>query len=213
MRIPVQHQLTNLRVSNPVVQNLLPAQAVVIHANVIDVDAAVIGADGDSNRTELGETFAAGILDRTGHDAVDVHQNQTVLVLFLHNDGQPDMLVVLVQRADLILSAFEYDVLRSNADANIICKTGQQRNGIVGYLSGGKLNLDGLAGCFEVVLKHLIRDYHAGIVHKAKNIDAVSVVLPTIQPPAEVLEFRFNVTVFPFRPGLLIVAASLRIQV
>ena len=84
------------RVCNPVVEDLAAFKIIVIYADAVEVDSAVIGADANADRVRLREVVAGRVLYYARHNAVDIDVHEPVLAPLFYDERDADVLVLLV---------------------------------------------------------------------------------------------------------------------
>ena len=195
--IPGQEIFNGLGIGDPVVEDLVAGEAVVVDPDAVDVRGAGVGADGDAHRAALGEVIVRGVLDRAGEDAVDVDQDQAVLRPLLHHEGQADVLVLLVLGGDLALLRGQGCFLRRHLNAPASGEAGDHGGVVVHDITGGKLQLDGFASGAEVLGKDLQGNGDSGVARHPQGRDAVGVGCPAVGSPIESREAGGDAAVAP----------------
>ena len=193
---PVEHQIDVLRLRDPVVDDLLRREVVVIDTDAVDVDSRVGRADDDVRRGRLLEVVRIRVLDDLRHDAVDVDIHETVLRPLLNDECQADVLLLFELDVDLGLLRFEHCGLRSHFETLVVRPAGQDLCIVVHDLPGSQLDLDGLAGASRVILEDLIGNRQDRVACGTKHGVAVLVLLPAIVDELEVREGTCDVVRF-----------------
>ena len=206
--VPLQHGFHHLGVRDPVVQNLVPGQVVVIDADAVQVDGGIPGADGDIHRHNLGKVIIRRVLHHTGHDAAQVAVNQPIGGFLLHHESQAQMLVFLVPGGDFLLLRAQGCQLGRDGDAAIAAHTGQHHRVVIHNIPGGELDLDGLAGGTEVLSEGLHRNGQCGIAGHTENRDIVLVQLPSVRGEVEAGEAGGDRAILPYSRVLFGVAPT-----
>lgn len=85
--VPIHQRGPHLGVGDPVGQDLMPGQVVVVDPDAVQVQGALAGTDADIHGLHLGEVIVRRVLDDPGGDAVDVHQQEPVLGPLLRHEG------------------------------------------------------------------------------------------------------------------------------
>ena len=147
-----------LRIRDPVVENLMPGKVVVIHPDAVNIRRAFVASESDIHWRALGEVVVRRILNRTGHDAVDVNIHQAIFVLFLHDEAQPDMFIFLELGADFRLFRLESRLLSRNLDSASTAHPICDNRVVIQNVSGAEFDLDCLASTAEVGLKRFVAD-------------------------------------------------------
>ena len=195
--VPLQHGLHHLGVGDPVVQNLVPGQVIVIDPDAVQVNGGIPGTNGNIHRHTLSEVIVCRVLHHTGHDAIDVAVDEPVDGFLLHHKGQAQVLVLLVPGGDLLLLGAKSRQLRRDGDTAIAAHAGQHHSIVVHNIPGGKFDLDGLAGGTEVLPEGLHRNGQSGIAGHPENGDIVLIQLPAVRGEVETREAGDNRAILP----------------
>ena len=166
-QVALQHIAAVLGVRDPVVQHLEAGQVVVIDANTVQVDRAVVGADGNAHGRSLGEVVVGRVLHDAAHDAVDVAIDQPVLHALLDHKGQTHVFVFLVLGENGGLLRRHGRQLGRQYNATPAGQAGQDHSVVVHDVTGRELDLDSFASAAEVSAEDVQRDFHAGVARHA----------------------------------------------
>ena len=206
--VPLQHGLHHLGVGDPVVQNLVPGQVIVIDTDAVEVNGSIPGANGNIHRHTLSEVIVRRVLHHTGHDAIDVAVDEPVDGFLLHHKGQAQVLVLLVPGGDLLLLGAKSRQLGRDGDTAIAAHAGQHYGIVVHDIPGGKLDLDGLAGGTEVLSEGLHRNGQSGIAGHPENGDIVLIQLPAVRGEVKIGEYSGDIAILPHTGVLFCIAPT-----
>ena len=186
----------------------MPGKVVVIHPDAVNIHRAFVAAESDIHWRALGEVVVRRILNRTGHDAVDVNIHQAILILFLHDEAQPDMFVFLELGTDFSLFRLKSCLLSRNFDAASAAHPVRNHRVVIQNVSGSEFDLNCLASTAEVGLKRFVADAQSCIARQSKHGHALFIILPAIACEIETGERRGDTSTRPGSGVRLIVAPS-----
>ena len=191
----------------------MPGKVVVIHPDAVNIHRAFVASESDIHWRVLGEVVVRRILNRTGHDAVDVNIHQAIFVLFLHDEAQPDMFIFLELGADFRLFRLESCLLSRNLDSASAAHPICDNRVVIQNVSGAEFDLDCLASTAEVGLERFVADAKSRIARQSQHSHALFIILPTIACEIETSERRGDTSTSPRSGVRLIVATTIAGQI